>query len=67
MQRMQSPDAATAERFARQLHDAWGVGSAACDNGVLLLLATKDRQVYISVGKGATDRWGVWGMGVGVG
>jgi hypothetical protein len=48
----QSPGEAAAA-FARGLHEAWGVGSSACDNGVLLLLATRDRQVYISTGRGA--------------
>ncbi|GBF97799.1 lactase-phlorizin hydrolase [Raphidocelis subcapitata] len=48
----QSPGEAAAA-FARGLHDAWGVGSGACDNGVVLLLATRDRQVYVSTGRGA--------------
>jgi uncharacterized membrane protein YgcG len=46
-----SADAAAA--FARRLHDAWGVGSGACDNGALLLVALRDRQLYISTGDGA--------------
>ena len=52
---LQSPAGAaeTAAAFARSLHSAWGVGQAACDNGVLLLLSTRDRQVYVSTGKGA--------------
>ncbi len=33
-----------AEAFARQLHGAWGVGRAGCDDGVLLLLSVQDRQ-----------------------
>ena len=37
--------AAQAASFAKALHDAWGVGDAACNNGVLLLLAVQDRQV----------------------
>lgn len=48
-----SGDAAdTAASFGSQLHNTWGVGSAACNNGVLLLLSTSDRQVYISTGEG---------------
>lgn len=39
------PAAAQAQIFARSLHDAWGVGDAACNNGVLLLLSIEDRQV----------------------
>ena len=42
-----------AHRIAKALHAKWGVGLAACDNGVLLLLAVDDRQVYISTGVGA--------------
>lgn len=42
-----------AEAFATKLHNQWGVGDAACNNGVLLFLAVQDRQVYISTGKGA--------------
>lgn len=38
-----------AAAFARQLHDSWGVGDAACNNGVLLLLSIGDRQVCPSV------------------
>ncbi|KAI8465557.1 MAG: TLP18.3, Psb32 and MOLO-1 founding proteins of phosphatase-domain-containing protein [Monoraphidium minutum] len=49
-------DASAAARFARSVHASWGVGSAACNNGVLLLLATDDRQVYISTGTGAEAR-----------
>jgi len=47
------PPSDTAAAFAGALHDAWGVGSAACDNGVLLLLSTRDRQMYISTGPAA--------------
>ena len=36
-----------AEVFARQLHGAWGVGRAGCDDGVLLLLSVRDRQVGV--------------------
>lgn len=42
-----------AHRIAKALHAKWGVGLAACDNGVLFLLAVEDRQVYISTGVGA--------------
>lgn len=37
--------AAAAQAFAKSLHDAWGVGDAQCNNGVLLLLSVGDRQV----------------------
>ncbi len=47
MQRMQvSGDAAsTARRFARELHNKWGVGDGSCSDGVLMLLSIEDRQV----------------------
>lgn len=49
VQRMQMAPASipadVAENFATELHDRWGVGDAACHNGVLLLLAVQDRQV----------------------
>ncbi len=35
--------ASRAERLAKGLHDAWGVGDA-CGSGVVLLLAVEDRQ-----------------------
>lgn len=44
---------AAARAFAKRIHDDWAVGSAACNNGVVLLLAMEERQVYISTGKGA--------------
>jgi uncharacterized membrane protein YgcG len=42
-----------AHRISKALHAKWGVGLAACDNGILFLLAVDDRQVYISTGVGA--------------
>ena len=36
-----------ARLFAKALHDAWGVGDAACNNGVLLLLSIDDREVGV--------------------
>jgi uncharacterized membrane protein YgcG len=44
----------TAKSFATALHDQWGVGDVACNNGVLFLLSRDDRQVYISTGAGAS-------------
>lgn len=38
--------------YAVQLEDAWGVGPKNSDRGVILLLAVKDRQRYISTGYG---------------
>ena len=42
------------------LHARWGVGDAACENGVVLLLSVQDRQVYVSTGKGARVWGGSW-------
>lgn len=42
-----------AQHFARDIHDSWGVGDAACENGVMVFVAVEDRQVQISTGRGA--------------
>eukprot|EP00906_Rhabdomonas_costata_P025498 RCo036454 len=42
-------------RFARELHNRWGVGSTECDNGVVMFLSVDDRWAYISTGKGSRD------------
>jgi len=36
---------AAAQRFAKGLHDRWGVGHAACNDGIVLFLSKDDRQV----------------------
>ncbi|KAA8497354.1 hypothetical protein FVE85_1083 [Porphyridium purpureum] len=41
-----------AEAFAKQLHDAWGVGDAQCNFGALVFISVVDRRVHISTGKG---------------
>ena len=38
--------------YALNLGRQWGVGSAEDNNGVVILLATEDREIYISVGYG---------------
>lgn len=40
--------------FARGLHNAWGVGHAACNDGVVLLLSVDDRRAHVSTGSGAS-------------
>lgn len=45
MVRMGMPKEQVAELFAKRLHNRWGVGHPACNNGVLLLLSVEDRQV----------------------
>lgn len=40
------------ERFSIQVAETWQLGQHGKDNGILLLLALKDRQIRIEVGKG---------------
>jgi len=47
---------ALASRYARQVHDSWGLGDAGVGNGVLLFVSKEDRQVYISTGRLARSR-----------
>jgi uncharacterized protein len=47
-----SLDGATIEDYASRLFAAWGIGKAQSDNGVLLLVAPRDRRVRIEVGYG---------------
>lgn len=42
----------TIEQYAVNLFEKWGIGKKGRDNGVLLLLATDDREVKIEVGYG---------------
>jgi uncharacterized membrane protein YgcG len=45
-------DAGSFEAFATGLFNAWGIGDAARDNGVLLLVAVADRDVRVELGAG---------------
>lgn len=45
-----------AERYARGLHDRYGVGNKDTQNGVLIFLSIDDRAVYISTGKGLSEK-----------
>ena len=45
----------SAEVFARHLHHKWGIGYSECNNGILLLVAVENREVYISTGQGARE------------
>jgi uncharacterized protein len=47
-----SLDGMTVEEYANRLFAEWGIGQAADDNGVLLLVAPRDRAVRIEVGYG---------------
>eukprot|EP00928_Gymnodinium_smaydae_P044137 TRINITY_DN2945_c2_g1_i1.p1 TRINITY_DN2945_c2_g1~~TRINITY_DN2945_c2_g1_i1.p1 ORF type:complete len:408 (+),score=34.10 TRINITY_DN2945_c2_g1_i1:55-1224(+) len=46
---------ADAERFAKGVMDAWGVGKAKCNNGIVLAVAVDDRKMHIATGKGAAE------------
>eukprot|EP00242_Pyramimonas_sp_CCMP2087_P002430 CAMPEP_0198227466 /NCGR_PEP_ID=MMETSP1445-20131203/109333_1 /TAXON_ID=36898 /ORGANISM="Pyramimonas sp., Strain CCMP2087" /LENGTH=310 /DNA_ID=CAMNT_0043907539 /DNA_START=159 /DNA_END=1088 /DNA_ORIENTATION=- len=50
------PTEESMRHFAKGLHDQWGVGSRDKNDGILLVLAVDDRQVYISTGRGAKDQ-----------
>ena len=40
------------EALAARAHDAWGVGRAACNDGLVLALALEDRELHLSTGRG---------------
>ncbi|MEA3489057.1 MAG: TPM domain-containing protein [Candidatus Omnitrophota bacterium] len=42
----------TVEQYAVDLYQKWGIGKKGEDNGILLLLAVKDRKIRIEVGYG---------------
>jgi uncharacterized protein len=44
--------------YARRLFDCWGVGDADSDNGVLVLVAMKERRARIEVGAGLENSLG---------
>jgi uncharacterized protein len=45
------------EPYATRLFNAWGVGHADRDDGVLMLIAKKDRQMRIELGSGYDASW----------
>jgi uncharacterized membrane protein YgcG len=42
----------TPEQFTRGVHDRWGVGDKRKNDGVVVMVAYHDRDIYISVGSG---------------
>ncbi|CAN8063538.1 unnamed protein product [Agarophyton chilense] len=42
-------------QLAKDLHDEWGVGDAVCQNGIVLVLAIRDRAVGMSTGAGVKN------------
>lgn len=51
---IQGGASSTAE-FARGVMDSWGVGKQPCNNGIVLAMAIKDRQMFIATGRGAKE------------
>ena len=47
---------ASALKFARAVGNNWGVGNSGCEDGILLLLNTKDRSFAVATGKGVKDK-----------
>lgn len=47
-------DGMYADEYATQLFNDWGVGDAKYNNGMLLLLATKENKAWLAVGAGIT-------------
>lgn len=43
-------------QFAVRLHNQWGIGDRARNDGVLLFISLKDRVVFVSTGDGIKDR-----------
>lgn len=48
----------TIERFSLRTANAWGGGSRSKDDGLLLVLAIRDRRIRLEVGAGLTDKVG---------
>jgi uncharacterized membrane protein YgcG len=46
----------SAASFTRNLHNRWGVGRRACGDGVLVMIAVRDREAYITTGDAAGER-----------
>lgn len=45
------------ETYAQALFDAWGIGDAERNDGILLLLMTQDRRVRLELGAGYDNLW----------
>ncbi len=45
------------ESFANGLFNAWGIGDAARNNGILILVASEDREMRIELGAGHPRSW----------
>jgi uncharacterized protein len=45
------------QRFANGLFNAWGIGAAEPNNGILILVAADDREMRIELGSGHAPAW----------
>ena len=45
------------ESFANSLFNGWGIGDAARNNGILILVAARDREMRIELGAGHARSW----------
>ena len=44
------------EKFARSLHDTWGVGNSDSQNGILMFISLDSRSIFISTGDGVKGK-----------
>jgi len=51
-----SLDGMEVEPYARKLAETWGIGGAESENGLLLLVAPNERQMWISTARGLQER-----------
>lgn len=56
MRRPIQPLEQASKMFAKGVHDQWGVGHKDNNDGILIFLSVKDRQFYISTGKGVMNK-----------
>jgi uncharacterized protein len=52
---VRSLEGRTIEDYAREIGSRWGIGAVDKDNGVVLLVATAERQTRIATGRGLTQ------------
>ncbi|MDR0445930.1 MAG: TPM domain-containing protein [Oscillospiraceae bacterium] len=50
-------DGMHSDEYAKQIFNDWGVGDAAADNGMLLLLVTEEKKGWLEVGSGIRPYW----------
>jgi len=50
-------DSASIETFAKDLFNAWGIGNAASNDGILILIAVEDREMRIALGSAYPPVW----------